>query len=88
MHFYGAYSYIAGVLRQRYFAINTITGERNKINPNAYLLASVSTSLRDAGTETLYWICYFAKYLAPLTSILLPSAWDLTEYFFWDDEEW
>lgn len=72
MHFYGAYSYIAGVLRQRYFTINIITRERNQINPNAYTLASASISMCTAGTETLYWICYLCMDPVPLTSILLP----------------
>lgn len=81
MHFYGAYSYIAGVLRQRYFTINIITGERNKINPNAYILVSASISLCNARTEAMYWICYLSTYSAAPTSVLLPLNMDFQRTF-------
>lgn len=83
MHFYGAYRYIAGVLRQRYFTINIITGERNKINPNAYILVSASISLCRARTETLYCICYLASDSVPPISMLLPFNMEIQRILLW-----
>lgn len=88
MHFYGAYSYIAGVLRQRYFTINIITGERNKINPNAYILVSASISLYNARTDTLYYTCYLSTYAVAQLQFCSPLTWNLGGYSFWEGEEW
>ena len=88
MHFYGAYSYTAGVLRQRYFTINIITWERNKINPNANTLAWAPITLCSAGTQS--WMDLLLMHGSsppPLNSAPLQLGTS-KEYSFWNGEEW
>lgn len=83
MHFYGAYSYTAGVLRQRYFTINIITWERNKINPNANTLAWASISLCSAGTESCTGFTTYARIQSPSPQFCSPSTWNLKRILLW-----